>query len=142
MKERVRNESKNLQMASKTNKNRVMYLPSAYHWQKLDEFQRHMLELQKQIEDVDELFAASDRQTHPSQGEALQNVLKEQHDALITAANHVARLHNMMDEMREDYRRINPPVQFEEDKFRRSAGGCGCSRSLSKYFATGELCKS
>lgn len=96
--ERVAGEIKESERGARQVRKPVMahenvYLPSQFHWRKLDSFQARVAQIQKQIDDIDDYLVSSSQSQPGVDPQVLQEILKRQHDSLYSVAGRIAASH-------------------------------------------------
>jgi len=81
-----------------------VYLPSAYHWLKLEQFNQRMMQIKQSIDQVDEYLATAEHaNASTTSPQALQSILQAHYRALTSLASKVAAAHTVCDQLREQF---------------------------------------
>jgi len=109
--EEVNSELKNAEIAgrklSTSAAHENIYLPSPYHWEKLNAFTRRMTRLKEQIEEIDEIISHSEQKKGSStRPEKLHATLRAQYETLVRLTAKISYLHNLTANLREQFIRL------------------------------------
>lgn len=84
-------------------------VPSQYHLEKLEQFEKRMVDVAGLIDKVEEYLRVIDQHSdQQNQRQMLQQVLRNQHDALIGTAGRVGKVHGDCDQIRDIFIDLKP----------------------------------